>query len=155
VEAAIQSLSEVHDRLAELFEQHQLALLDRDLDRARLLLEEFGKGIRAHIRHEEDVLLPVYRERVPYGRLGHPDHLLDEHRQIQESLQVLEQRVAALSPGDPGLARTLLALVEDQWRFKQLLEHHNQREDRTLYPLLDENTTPEERRDLLHAGETR
>jgi hemerythrin-like domain-containing protein len=148
----IRSLSHVHNRLADLFQDHQVALMDRDLERAGELLERFGKALKAHIRHEEDVLLPVYRERVSFGRLGNPEHLLDEHRQIQESLQRLEEEVKGLRAGDAGLARALIRVVEQEWRFKQLLEHHNEREDRTLYPCLDETTSPEERSELLRAG---
>ena len=149
MESSIRSLSQVHERLADLFQMHQEALLDGDLTRAGELLREFGTRIRAHIRHEEDVLMPVYRERVDYGRLGDPAHLLDEHRQIQEQLEQLQQRVAALRSDDSRLSRELVALVEEEWRFKQLLEHHNQREDRTFYPCLDEKTSPEERAVLL------
>jgi len=145
----IRSLSQVHRHLARMFQAHQEALLDRDLGRAGELLEEFSTAIRAHIRHEEDVLMPMYRERVEYGRLGDPEHLLDEHRQIQEQLEMLQGRVAALRSDDPRLSRELVTLVEEQWRFKQLVEHHGEREDRTLYPCLDENTSPEERGALM------
>ncbi len=77
MEASIQSFSKVHDRLGRLLEDHQLALIHGDLERARRLLARFASDIHAHIRHEEDVLLPVYETRVKTTRIGDPETLRD------------------------------------------------------------------------------
>ena len=152
MEASIQSLSEVHDRLGRLLEDHQLALIHGDLEGARRLLARFASGIRAHIRHEEDVLLPVYEERVKVTRVGDPETLRDEHRQIDRALRKIEARTTELDREGGTWAGSVLRLLEEQYRFKQLLQHHNDREDRSLYPLLDAACSLDERRNLLRAG---
>ena len=150
---SIQSLDAVHDRLGRQFEEHQRMLIEGDLERAREILEQFARGLRAHARHEEEVLLPVYEERVPRTRIGDPDTIREEHQLIDKTLKGLESRTAELRRDDSRWSEHLLALLEDHYRFKQLLKHHNDREDRSLYPKLDEACSPDERRSLLEAGE--
>jgi hemerythrin-like domain-containing protein len=152
METSIQSLSGVHDGLGRLFEDHQLALIRGDLEGACQLLAQFADGIRAHIRHEEDVLLPVYEERVKATRVGDPETLRDEHRQIDEALRKIEARTTELRQEGGTREGSILRLLEEQYRFKRLLRHHNDREDRSLYPLLDAACSLDERRDLLRAG---
>jgi hemerythrin-like domain-containing protein len=152
MEGSMQSLSGVHDGLGRLLEDHQFALLRGDLESARWLLARFANGIRAHIRHEEDVLLPVYEERVEVTRLGDPETLRDEHRQINRALQKIEARTAELDREGGTWEESILCLLEEQYRFKRLLKHHNDREDRSLYPLLDAACSLDERRKLLRAG---
>ena len=57
-------LLELHRQLDEVFFEHQRALLRLDLERASLLLQEYEAGLLAHIRDEEELRLPLYRERV-------------------------------------------------------------------------------------------
>ncbi len=152
MEASIQSLSKVHDRLGRLLEDHQLALIHGDLEGARRLLARFASDIRAHIRHEEDVLLPVYEARVKATRIGDPETLRDEHRQINRALREIEAHTTELDREDGTWEGNILRLLEEQYRFKQLLKHHNDREDRSLYPLLDAACSLDERRNLLRAG---
>ena len=149
MEASIQSLSEVHDRLGRVLEDHQLALIHGDLEGARGLLARFASGIRAHIRHEEEVLLPVYEERVRATRVGDPETLRGEHRQIDGALREIEARTTELNREGGTWEGSVLRLLEEQYRFKQLLKHHNDREDRSLYPLLDAACSLDERRNLL------
>jgi hemerythrin-like domain-containing protein len=152
MKASIQSLSGVHDRLGQLLEDHQLALIHGDLEAARRLLARFANGIRAHIRHEEDVLLPVYEARAKVTRVGDPETLRDEHRQIDEALLQIEVHTTELHREGGTWEGSVLRLLEEQYRFKRLLKHHNDREDRSLYPLLDAACSLDERRNLLRAG---
>lgn len=147
----MRALSAQHERLAEMFRDHQVALLEGDRARARRSLAGFARGLRAHARHEEETLLPVYEKRVRRSRIGDPDAIREEHRRLDAALEALEARVAGL-PEDAGRGRALLDLLEEQYRFKLLLEHHNDREDRSLYPKLDEVCSAEERRALLETA---
>ena len=52
------------------------------------------------------------------------------------------------------LERGVLFLLDSQHLFKRLLVHHDSRERRMLYPLLDEVTTEQEREGLLAALRT-
>src|SRR5206468_7867779 len=53
-------LLEFHERLNELFLLHQEALLRLDLDLAAERLRIYERELRAHMRVEEDLLMPVY-----------------------------------------------------------------------------------------------
>ncbi len=153
MEASIQSLSGVHDGLGRLLEEHQLALIRGEFEAAQRHLARFANGIRAHIRHEEEFLLPVYKARVNTTRVGDPETICDEHRQIDRALRRIEASTRKLDREDGTWDRSVLRLLEEQYRFKQLLKHHNEREYRSLYPLLDAACSLDERSRLLRAGD--
>lgn len=54
-------LLQVHVRLDELFLAHQRALLRLDLKTAFTALEVFETELLAHIRDEEELMIPLYR----------------------------------------------------------------------------------------------
>lgn len=147
-ELSFVSVLEVHKVLKELFLQHQEALLDLDLARARERLEEFERRLLQHIREEEELLLPVYGRAgtIPGGA---PILFTGEHKRMQELLADFKQALSSLakSPGD--LKRGILWLLDRQATFKNLMEHHDQRETNIFYPALDRVTSEEERREIL------
>ncbi len=147
-EPSLRSLLDLHDRLQETFALHQEALLDRDLGTARARLEEFEREIRGHIRHEDEVLLPLYRERGGEAPGAGVDLFLAEHRKIEAFLEELRERLAVLAHRVPG-KRDVLALLDREATFKGLLDHHDRRERNALYPALERATTPRERAVLL------
>lgn len=52
-------LLDLHQRLDELFLDHQRALMRLDPDRAESLLDHYEADLLAHIRDEEDSMLPA------------------------------------------------------------------------------------------------
>src|SRR2546430_1869453 len=54
----------LHHELDELFFEHQRALLRLDLDQSATMLERYETELLAHIRDEEALMIPLYRERV-------------------------------------------------------------------------------------------
>ena len=62
-----------------------------------------------------------------------------EHRRIEEQLQAIDRNLAEEKMGDDQPEQALLAL----------LGAHNLKEERVLYPAIDQVATPEECRDLL------
>ena len=71
---------------------------------------------------------------------------------VATALREIEARTTELDREGGTWEGTVLRLLEEQYRFKQLLKHHNDREDRSLYPLLDAACSLDERRNLLRAG---
>ena len=61
---SLDPLIDVHGDLDDLMLQHQTALLDQDIARARDAFEEFSRTIRKHIEIEDRMLLPVYQSRA-------------------------------------------------------------------------------------------
>ncbi|HET9869520.1 MAG TPA: hemerythrin domain-containing protein, partial [bacterium] len=145
---SLKNLSRIHRELGGLFHRHQEALLSGDLARARALFQDYEAALRSHTREEDEVLIPLYRERaLPPPRGGSPEYFTGEHQKINEWLGRLRLRLSRLTGGAKG-SRALLALLDDEAFFKRYLEHHSLREDRVFYPVLDRLLTPRERTGL-------
>jgi hemerythrin-like domain-containing protein len=142
------SLLATHQWLRERFLLHQERLLARDLEGAQAQLREFEVRLVAHIRDEEDLLLPVYARAgsIPGG----PAVLFTgEHRKMEAFVgrfhRMLDWVVAHRAEEVQGILRTF----DEQATFKHLMAHHDQREANILYPALDRVTSEDERADLL------
>lgn len=142
-------LLELHQRLDELFLEHQRALLRLDLDGAATALGEYADELLAHIRDEETLMIPLYKERakVPVG--GAVEIFLGEHEKLKRFLVLFEEEIEKIRTME-DVERGVLFLIDSQHLFKRLLVHHDTRERKMLYPLLDE-VTNETERDRLFA----
>jgi len=130
-------LNRIHRQLGELFFRHQEALLDGDLPRAQALWKDYEAALVAHLDEEDQILFPLYRDRVvPPPRGGAPDNFTGEHQKIREWLGRLKLRLSRLGSAK-SKNRERLALLDDEAFFKKFLQHHALREDRIFYPALD------------------
>jgi hemerythrin-like domain-containing protein len=139
---------EIHKVLRELFLQHQEALLDLDIGRAKERLKEFERRLLLHIQEEEELLLPVY-ERAGTIPGGSPALFTGEHKRMKEFLEDFKRMLFSLEQSRDGLKRGVLWLLDRQATFKNLMEHHNLREANIFYPALDRVTSEAERREIL------
>ncbi|WP_166178896.1 hemerythrin domain-containing protein [Rubrobacter tropicus] len=143
------SLLETHEWLDEHFLLHQEALLAQDLLLALQILEKVEEGQREHIRVEEEILLPVYARagQIPGGN---PEFYINEHRKMLTILDGFKETLPRLIEKSPGeRRREIIELFDQGYWFKRLLEHHDNREENILYPVLDGVTSEEEREELL------
>ena len=140
----------LHRQLDELFFEHQRALMRLDLDAASLALENYETGLLAHIADEEELMLPIYRERVQPPVGGAAEIFFGEHEKLRQYLSLFKQEMVKLRQKD-DLERGVLFLIDSQHIFKRLLVHHDTREKNILYPLLDGCTDASEREALLTA----
>jgi len=141
-------LLKLHRRLDELFLEHQRALMRLDLDRAESLLGDYEAGLVAHIRDEEELMLPLYRERVSAPTGGAAEIFFGEHEKLRQFLVLFREEMTKIRTMDDQ-ERGALFLIDSQHLFKRLLVHHDTREKKMLYPLLDQITTEAERVDLF------
>lgn len=141
-------LLDLHQRLDDLFLEHQRALLRLDLDGAATALGAYAAELLAHIRDEEALMLPLYKERadIPVG--GTVEIFRGEHEKLKRFLVLFAEEIEKIRNLD-DVERGVLFLIDSQHLFKRLLVHHDTRERQTLYPLLDEVTTPAERETLF------
>jgi hemerythrin-like domain-containing protein len=137
-------LLDKHDEMRSTLRNHQRALLALDLRAARAHFRALDRMIRAHIRLEDTRLLPIYRRRAGRVEGGSPDLFLAEHRRIERFLSEIRARMARLKL----TADTALDLLDFEWLFKQLLDHHDRRERSFLYPILERVMTSYEFRKL-------
>jgi iron-sulfur cluster repair protein YtfE (RIC family) len=141
-------LNQIHRELEELFFLHQAAILGSDYPAAKALFQDFEDGLLAHMREEEEILLPLYRQRAKPVRGGDSDFFTQEHGKIVEWLGRLTLRLSRLNPPKPKTV-DVLALLDDEAQFKKYMEHHTLREDRILYPEVDRIVEEKEKAHLL------
>jgi hemerythrin-like domain-containing protein len=118
------------------------------MNRAAALLAMYEADLLAHIRDEETLMLPLYRERVAAPVGGAAEIFLGEHDKLRQFLALFKDELVKLETV-ADLERGVLFLLDSQHLFKRLLVHHDTRERKMLYPLLDEVTTAEEREALF------
>jgi len=138
----------LHNRLDELFYEHQRALLKLDLAQASRMLQTYETELLAHIQDEEDLMMPLYRERVKAPLGGAAEIFLGEHDKLRQFLGLFQEELVKLETVE-DLERGVLFLIDSQHLFKRLLVHHDSRERKILYPLLDDVTTEDEREVLF------
>lgn len=138
----------LHRELAELFFRHQVSLLDYNFRTAFERLCEYESALLAHMRDEEELLLPLYAERATPERGGRADFFLLEHDKMRRLLAHFREQLPRLYEM-PEPSRALIKLLDQETTYKHLVEHHDEREERHLYPALEEVTSDDERADLL------
>jgi len=141
-------LLRLHQQLDQMFLEHQRALLRLDMHRAATLLQTYEVELLAHMRDEESLMLPLYRQLVnpPVG--GAAEIFLGEHDKLRQYLLLFREEIVKLADTN-DLERGVLFLLDSQHLFKRLLVHHDSRERKMLYPLLDQVTTEAERESLF------
>jgi hemerythrin-like domain-containing protein len=144
----IKDLREVHQRLEEMFYQHQQALLCFDFPAARKFLKEYDEAVQHHTGLEEEWLMPIYEERGRCGPGGDAANFVGEHSKILMFLRRLEEKLEKVK-GLSASSREFIDLLDDETHFKQLVRHHDEREERFLFPELDRVTNEEEKKRLL------
>lgn len=156
--SSLHALDALHEELAELFLQHQELLLAFDVDAAAEALERYAAALNAHLRFEEEHLLPPYADpaRCPdVPKRARAEVFRLEHAKILALLDDVRARVVALrrSDGTRPPAREVLATLEREATFKGLVHHHEQRETLFQFPILDACLSAEERAALLAESE--
>jgi iron-sulfur cluster repair protein YtfE (RIC family) len=144
----LSDLNHIHEQLDDLFFQHQNAILKCDCQGAKNFLAIFEKGLDQHMREENEILLPIYRERAVEIRGGDSVIFFGEHEKIKEWLARLKLRLSRIPPSNPQ-AKDVLDLLDDEAHFKKFVEHHALRENRILYPELERVITPKEKAGLI------
>ena len=123
-----------HDRLDELFKTF-LAMKRTDFSKAKAAFKEFKTGLQRHIVWEEDLLFPLWEEKTGMSEGGPTFVMRHEHRQIGQLLEAIHDKVAEDNPESDQEEQMLLSL----------LGSHNMKEERVLYPSIDQVTSAGER----------
>lgn len=129
--------TEDHARLDGLFEQFQ-ARGRSDPGQARKYFTDFHTGLARHIAWEEEIVFPAFERRI--GHTGGPTQVMRwEHQQLRGILEAIS---AKLARGDADTTEETAALGS-------LLEAHNHKEERILYPMIDQVNSAEERAEMF------
>lgn len=144
-------LLDLHDDFEEALHAHQEALVRGDVTEALARAEALRDALRSHADDEERLLLPILENGGGWSRIGHPDYYRSDHRKIHALLDELCARTAALDPAAHSFHRDVARLLVGQHRLESVLQHHDDRERKALYPDVERLTKPEQRRRLRAA----
>jgi hypothetical protein len=125
----------IHLRLGCLFAVHQEMLLDRRVTEARAALAHYRDLLALHMRHEEEVLLPLYEQLGPDP--ARPSRLYTgQHRRMNALLDSAAERLAALESREPVLPPAIIDVLDLETTYKHLVEHHEDAELHGLFGVL-------------------
>jgi regulator of cell morphogenesis and NO signaling len=123
-----------HDRLDELFKTFQTSKWS-DVAKAKDAFREFKVGLQRHIVWEEELLFPMWEEKTGMIEDGPTPVMRFEHEQIKKLLDDIHQKVE----------RQDLNSDQEEQALLTLLSSHNRKEERALYPAIDNVTNADER----------
>ena len=123
-----------HDRLDDLFKTFQTAKRS-DVAKAKDAFREFKVGLQRHIVWEEELLFPMWEEKTGMIEDGPTPVMRFEHEQIKKLLEAIHQKVEQQN----------LESDQEEHALLNLLGSHNRKEERALYPAIDNVTNADER----------
>lgn len=141
-----------HERLDELTLSFLEAVTALSLDEAAALFARFREALSAHLGFEEEAVLPeVTRVHAIHGDPKDllPKHLDGDHRILERTVQKAEAALLRLRAPNESLRRAMVRELDAFLLLRRVLEHHDARETRLAYPLLDAHLSDEERAPLL------
>lgn len=141
----------VHARITEEYLTFLEALTALELEKAETTYERFQELLLAHLHYEDEAMVPlVERLHAAHGDplIQLPAHLDGDHRVLERNLGYVEAALARLRAVSDRLRRALVEELNTFLLLGRVLEHHDQREHRFAYPLIDEHATSEEQRAL-------
>lgn len=115
-----------HDRLDELFKTFQ-TVKGSDFPKAQEAFKEFKIGLQRHIVWEEELLFPIWEEKTGMVEDGPTPVMRFEHDQIKQLLDAIHQKVETKN----------LSTEQEEHALLNLLSSHNRKEERALYPAID------------------
>ena len=138
----------IHRQLDEHFLEHQRALIRGNLIAALSRLEQYQEQLLDHIKDEEEILLPIFEARVKAPVGGSAEIFRNEHIKIRDYVALLKAEIPKLSKATDR-EQAAIFMLDSETTFKRLMVHHDNREHKFLYPLLDEVTTDDERAEIF------
>lgn len=144
--AGFEGFDEAHEELEELFLRHQDALVSKGREEALRRLEFFETRLRLHLRLEEEHLLPALERGAADGAAVTftAEFYLLEHKKMLDLLAGVSAALVGLPAGRVA-PRAVVEILDREWMFKNLMDHHVRREHSTLFPellgMLDRDTT--------------
>jgi len=123
-----------HDRLDELFKTFQTSKRS-DFRKAKEAFKELKVGLQRHIVWEEELLFPMWEEKTGMIEDGPTPVMRFEHEQIKKLLEAIHQKVEQQN----------LESDQEEQALLNLLGSHNRKEEKALYPAIDNVTNADER----------
>ena len=123
-----------HDRLDALFTTFQ-TMKCTEFSKAKEAFKDFKFGLLRHIVWEEEILFPLWEQQTGMTESGPTVVMRAEHRQIGEILEAIHKKVEKQDVESDAEEEQLLSL----------LGAHNTKEERILYPAVDQAVSDADR----------
>lgn len=131
--------ADYHETIDALFILHQECLLEHALVEADLVLSHFKTALAAHLEAENQWLLPSY-ESLQIEKRWPASLYQKEHAKLAQMLQKVERYMDTLAGKQSRRYRfAMLDLLDYERSFRNVLEHHEEREELALLKDLDEH----------------
>lgn len=127
-----------HDRLDKIFADFKRR--HTDLFIAKLLFHDFKTGLQRHIVWEEEILFPLFEDKMNMHDTGPTVVMRMEHLQIKEFLEKIHGKIAK---GEVN------GIKELENELLEVLKVHNDKEESILYPWIDEALNEQEREEVF------
>jgi len=128
-----------HERLDRLLAEFQNSKRS-NFARAAEAFRDFSVGLKRHIQWEEEVLFSAFETDDESRTSGPTVVMRSEHRKIEEALQRVEECVR---DGNIDCDEAEACLLE-------ILQAHNFKEERVVYPIVDRMLPATAKETLLH-----
>lgn len=143
-DSILDMVSYFHHEIDEFILLHQEALLLQNLDLAKAFYALFRSVIESHIQTENTLLFPLFERYCASQSVDQkprwPIMLYQkEHEKLVDMLNKSKAMLDKLAEYEEGSAqrRAILVVLEYQKALKNVVEHHEEREEMALLPELD------------------
>jgi iron-sulfur cluster repair protein YtfE (RIC family) len=129
-----------HQAIDRALEQYR-SLKHFNFQEAKDSFKRFWTGLQRHIVWEEQLLFPVWERKSGLTGGGPTQVMRLEHRRIADLLNAIHEKVQARNTGTE----------EEERQLVELLASHNMKEERILYPAIDQIVSVEDRAGIFQA----
>jgi iron-sulfur cluster repair protein YtfE (RIC family) len=139
-ETIVSVFQQDHQEIDQALEQYR-SLKHSNVQAAKDSFKRFLTGLQRHIVWEEELLFPVWERKSGMTGGGPTQVMRLEHRRIADLLNAIHEKVQARNTGTE----------EEERQLVELLASHNMKEERILYPAIDQIVSAEERAGIFQA----
>ncbi|MDX1695452.1 MAG: hemerythrin domain-containing protein [Ketobacteraceae bacterium] len=131
----LQCVSYYHRQIDEMLMLHQEAVIVQDIPLADEALRLFTRLLKTHIELEDKLLIPQH-EKIRGEIRWRTRVYKDEHTKLHELLNKLQIMIKK-APEASELRRWVIEFIDYERTFKNVMEHHEEREEKGLLLELD------------------
>ena len=131
----LQCVSYYHREIDEMLLLHQEAVIVQDIPLAEEALRLFSKLLHTHIEVEDKLLMP-HHEKIESEVRWRTQVYRDEHTKLFDLLGKIREMLRK-APDSVDMRRWVIEFIDYERTFKNVMEHHEEREEKGLLPELD------------------
>lgn len=143
----LQCVSYYHRQLDELLMLHQEAVIVQNMALAKRALKIFNKLLKTHIDLEDELLIPAH-ETLQAEKQWRTLIYSEEHKKLLDLLANTQELINK-PPAQDELRRWIIEVIDYERTFKNVMEHHEEREEKGLLLELDNHLETNQLNNLI------